>query len=171
MKKSVVLLALILALLMSGCGKGDAPDTEPLPDADVESVEEGDDAAAQEESGTEPTDYAAYMASVEEESRAICDFLENEAMTQADMNAKSQELYELWDGALNYLWGEVKKQLPEEEFDKLLEEQLAWIEAKEEAVAEAGTEVEGGSLYPLVVNSKAAELTEERVYQLYELVK
>ena len=42
---------------------------------------------------------------------------------------------------------------------------------KEAAVEEAGKEVEGGSMYPLVVNSEAAKLTEERVYELYEQLK
>ena len=36
---------------------------------------------------------------------------------------------------------------------------------------EAGKEVEGGSMYPLITNTKAAEITEERVYEFYELLK
>ena len=98
------------------------------------------------------------------------DYLENEAMSQYDMNVKSQELYELWDDALNYLWGEIRNVLPAAEFEKLLDEQLTWIEDKEKAVEEAGKEVEGGSMYPLVVNSVAAEITEERVYDFVELL-
>ena len=111
------------------------------------------------------------MASVEEQSDAIKYSLENDVLNQSELNMKSQELYELWDGALNYLWGELKNQLPEDQFAELLKEQLTWIDQKEQAVTEAGKEVEGGSLYPLVVNSTAAEITEERVYELYELLK
>lgn len=51
----------------------------------------------------------SYMSSLKEQSDAIRYFLENEAMTQSDMNVKSQELYTLWDDALNYLWGELQK--------------------------------------------------------------
>ena len=41
-----------------------------------------------------------------------------------------------------------------------------------EAAAEAaGKEFEGGSMYPLIVNTEAARLIEERVYKLYELLK
>ena len=87
------------------------------------------------------------------------------------MNLKSQELYELWDGALNYLWGELKDSLPEEDFSKLLDEQRIWIVEKEKSVEEAGKEVEGGSIYSMVVNMEAAKITEERVYELYELLK
>ena len=87
------------------------------------------------------------------------------------MNSKSQELYELWDNALNYLWSELKRILPEEEFLELQDEQLVWITEKEAAQKEAGSEVEGGSLYPLVVNGRGAAITEERVYEFYEILK
>ena len=36
---------------------------------------------------------------------------------------------------------------------------------------EAGKEFEGGSIYPLIINEEGARLTEERVYELYELLK
>jgi uncharacterized protein YecT (DUF1311 family) len=109
-----------------------------------------------------------YISSVEERSDAIKDCLENEVLTQSEMNEKSKELYDLWDGALNYLWAELKKGLPEEDFNILLDEQRMWIADKEAAVEAAGSEVEGGSMYPLVVNSVAAQITEERVYELME---
>lgn len=111
------------------------------------------------------------IASVEEQSKSIKTFLENDALTQADMNMKSQELYELWDEALNYLWGELKSSLSQEKFEKLLDEQRIWIVEKEKTIKEVGKEVEGGSLYSLIINSEAAKLTEERVYELYELLK
>ena len=114
---------------------------------------------------------AAYLTSVQEESNSIKYYLEFEAMSQGDMNSKSLELYELWDGALNYLWGELKIALSETEYEPLLAEQRTWIADKEAAIAEAGQEVEGGSLYPLVINSVGAQWTEERVWQLYALLQ
>lgn len=116
-------------------------------------------------------DYESYMASLKEQSDAIKYSLENEALTQYDMNMKSQELYQLWDNALNDLWKDIENTLQGEAYDLLLEKQLSWIEEKEKAVEEAGKEVEGGSMYPLVVNSEAAAITEERVYDLYEILK
>lgn len=112
-----------------------------------------------------------YMASIKEESDKMKESLEQGTLTQLEMNMKSKELYDLWDGALNYLWGEIKDMLSEEEFKMLLEEQRLWIVEKEKAVKEEGKESEGGSIYALIVNVKAAELTEERVYELYELLK
>lgn len=41
---------------------------------------------------------------------------------------------------------------------------------KEKSVEETGKEFEGGSIYPLVVNIENAKITEERAYELYELL-
>lgn len=111
------------------------------------------------------------IAASEEWALTIRASLEHDTLTQADMNVKAMELYENWDAALNTLWSELKERLPEDEFNVLLEEQRVWIADKEAAVKEAGKEVEGGSLYALVVNMKAAEITEARVYELYEMLK
>lgn len=88
--------------------------------------------------------------------------------TQADMNMAAQERYLIWDDALNSLWAVLKDVLPEEEMAQLTREELAWIKEKEAAVEAAGAEVEGGSIYPAVVNGTAARLTRERVYELLE---
>ena len=116
-------------------------------------------------------DLENYMASIKEQSDSIQYFLENEALTQMEMNEKSQELYELWDGALNYLWSELQNVLSEDEFGELRDKQRTWISEKEKTVEEAGKEFEGGSMYSMVVNGEAAGITEERVYELYELLK
>lgn len=123
---------------------------------------------AVKENSTE-VDMDAYITSIKEQSDAIRASLRNDPLTQAEMNVKSQELYELWDGALNYLWGEVKILSSEEEFTRLLDEQRLWIAEKEEKIKNVGKDTEGGSLYPLVVNGEAARITEERVYMLYDL--
>ena len=98
-------------------------------------------------------------------------YLEHEAVTQSDMNEKAQELYVLWDTALNELWADLEDALPEDDFDALLDEQLTWIDDKEAAVKAAGADVEGGSMYPMVTNSEAAAITQQRIYELYELLK
>ena len=111
------------------------------------------------------------MADIEAQSDAMKKSLAEDDLTQFELNMKSKELYDLWDGALNYLWGELKTTLPEDEFAVLTQEQLQWIEAKEQAVTEAGRPYEGGSIYALIVNDEAAAITESRVYELYGLLK
>ena len=161
MKKSIVMLLLVITLLTSGCTNSASTNAE----------QENSNIEHNEAMGYDISSVNEYMKSVEEQSSDIKYFLENEAMTQLDMNEKSKELYELWDGALNYLWGELKTNLPEEAYAKLLDEQRAWIVEKEDAIEEAGKDFEGGSMYPLVINSEGVVITEKRVYELYEILK
>ena len=90
------------------------------------------------------------------------------SLTQADLNSKSQEIYELWDSALNQLWDVLKKSKTSQEMEKLLSEQRQWIQEKEAAAKDAGAPYEGGTLQSMAVSQKAAELTKERVYELLE---
>lgn len=159
MRKRTLILTLLMAVFMIGCGN-----------EDIKESNETQIMESEEDFDTEIDELDAYMTSIKEKSDRIKASLENDELTQREMNIKSQELYELWDGALNYLWDELKSCLSEEEFSKLLDEQRTWITKKEKSVEEAGKEVEGGSLYPLVVNMEAAKITEERAYELYELL-
>lgn len=88
--------------------------------------------------------------------------------TQADMNQAAKERYRIWDDFLNSLWRVLLDVLPKDTMDPLTREQLAWIEEKEAVLADAGTQVEDGSIYPAVVSGTAARLTRERVYELLE---
>lgn len=200
MKKSILLWLLAVAILAAGCAgpENDAQQTtasttgvpvqtttaatiaetqaekettaatEPIAATETTSPEETQ--AQQTEPAATNDELDDYMASLEAQSDAIKAALE-QAQSQSEMNQKAQELYVLWDDALNELWGKLRDSLPEDEFDKLLDEQIQWIEDKENAVEEAGREYENGSLYPLVTNSEAADITEQRVYELYELLK
>ena len=156
MNRTLLMLILAIALLAGDFGSKDTtPQTLPATEGAFEETSSLDD----------------YMASVREQADSIEAYLEQTATTQADMNQASQELYELWDGAMNVLLDALKESLSDEEFEALLSEQSDWSAAREKTAAEAGKDFEGGSMYPLIVNSEAAALTEARVYELYELLK
>lgn len=107
----------------------------------------------------------------EEEAAALEDTIMNDPnLTQADLNEKSQQMYEIWDLTLNEIWEVLKRNLNAEDMAVLTEKQLDWIAMKEESMKEAGAEVEGGSMYGMVVAQRGAELTKERVYELMEIV-
>ncbi|MBQ2955019.1 MAG: DUF1311 domain-containing protein [Clostridia bacterium] len=112
-----------------------------------------------------------YLVFIQEQASVLAASLENDPLTQAELNLKSQELAALWDAALNAVLSKLQGSLSEEELAVLTAEQQTWMEEKDKAVEEAGKEVQGGSIYPLIVNSEAARLTEERVFELYERLK
>ena len=112
-----------------------------------------------------------YLASVREQADLISASLEKDPLTQFDMNQKSAELAELWDLAMNAVWNVLEGTMTKEELFTLTENQQEWIAVKDAVVEKAGAEVQGGSMYPLVVNSEAARLTEERVSDLYGLLR
>ena len=148
MKKTIIALLLLclMAVCMTGCQKKD-------------------------DSAVDKAELANYLASVENQSNVLKASLENDPLPQVDMNMKSEELRQLWDAALTMMLDEAKSALSEAEWTALTEAQNAWTAATETAVAAAGKDWEGGSMYPLVVNMEAAKLTEARVHELYERLK
>lgn len=171
MKKYLWVLLVAFALLVSGCSREIPTETEPATVTIPETTAAPETTVPPTEATYDTSEIDAYLASVKEESEALKYYLQYEAMIQFDMNEKSQDLFALWDIALNYLWDELKVILPEEKFAPLLEEQRAWITERENAMEEAGKEVEGGSMYSQVYNSEGAKWTEERVWELYALLQ
>lgn len=113
----------------------------------------------------------AFVTSMTQQSDAIKASLENDALTQIEMNEQSQALRDLWDRAMNYMLGAIQREMSEEKFAELMAAQELWIAERDAAAEEAGKAVEGGSLHTLTVNMEAARLTEERVSELYEMQK
>ena len=126
----------------------------------------------EEPSGEEALEWSRQIREKVLAAQEEADRLEAEgqnALSQADMNGLSGEIYRVWDDALNEIWGILTEHMDPEEMERLTEEERIWIRGKEAAVQEAGADVEGGTLYPLVTNGKAADLTRKRVYELASL--
>lgn len=108
----------------------------------------------------------------EEEAAALEEAIINDPnLTQTELNDNSYRMYQIWDVTLNEIWEILKQNLNADDMAALTEEQLNWIAMKEASMKEAGEEVEGGSMYGMVVNQTGAKLTKERVYELLEIVK
>lgn len=161
MKKTILILMLALVILAAGFAAGCANEA---PDANVNQENTVNDTVSNEA-------IDEYLASVKAQSDAINTSFENDPLTQTELNMKAEELSNLWDGALNYLLNELENRLPEDEFAKLQDDQLVWIAERDKATAAAGAEFEGGSFHAFVVNTEAARITEERVLELYEMLK
>lgn len=74
--------------------------------------------------------------------------------------------YLKWDGLLNEIYGELKKQLSQNEMDSLRNEQRQWIKYRDSEAEKAGAEFEGESMQPLEYNATRSELTRLRCYEL-----
>lgn len=111
------------------------------------------------------------ISSYEEWAASLEDSIRNDSLTQAEYNEKTQQLYELWDSALNAVWDILKRTQDAETMNRLTVEEREWIEWKEQTVAEAGAGFEGGSMQPMIMNQKAAEVTKDRAYELLGLLE
>ena len=154
MKRSIyskIMAVLIMVLLCTACGE-DKSTQDPPAEQQMQTME-------------------ATIAAAAEEAASLEEALQNEPLDQMEMNETAGAIYTIWDDLLNDIWGMLQEELDDETMAKLKEEQLDWIVWKEDVVEAAGAEVEGGSMYPLVTNLKAAELTEERVYVLAEYLQ
>ncbi len=109
---------------------------------------------------------AEVISYAEEKNPEAENKLYNEAVTQLEMNLAAEELFELWDNALNNVWVLLEENLSEEDMTALREEEREWIEYKEAKTEEAGAEHEGGSMQSMVKAQKTAKLTKARVYDL-----
>lgn len=113
----------------------------------------------------------AIVEKTKAETDVLEDKLENEPLSQLDMNWTSGEIYEKWDNTLNDIWKIMNESLPESKMSELKTEQKAWIKEKDKQVQAVYDEYEGGSIQSLMANSKGTELTKKRVYELIEYVK
>ena len=114
-------------------------------------------------------DLKANLTFTEEWAASIEDSIKNDLLTQTELNEKTQELYVLWDSTLNRVWSVLKQTQDEETMSLLTVEEREWIALKEQTVAEAGADFEGGTMQAMIMNQKAAEMTKARVYELMEL--
>ena len=164
MKKIVLFMMMALVILTAGFASGCSNEE---PDANINQ----ENTATEQNNTVNIEAIDEYLASVKAQSDAINTSFENDPLTQTELNLKAAELAELWDGAVNYLLDELKNRLSEDEYSKLQDDQLAWAAERDKATAEAGAEFEGGSLHSFIVGTESARITEERVNELYEMLK
>ena len=87
-------------------------------------------------------------------------------MPQQDAKDASYKWYLIWDVELNDLWSRITDEIDPDKKQALVEEQRNWVKRKEANVYEAGVEFEGGSMQPLLENSKSRSFTRKRCYEL-----
>lgn len=120
--------------------------------------------------GNTTEDYYAHLEEVETQANTILN--SGQQVTTVDINDMCNQVYTLWDNELNYVYQELKKILPDSEFQVLRQEELDWINYRdtqaEAATAEFRTPGSSavGSGATAAYISRKTEVTKERVYEL-----
>lgn len=94
--------------------------------------------------------------------------LDTVSMDQQSMNQAAAANCENWNNLLSRVWSWLKENLDQKEMEALTEEQREWSKQREQAVREAGKEMEGGSMQPFLEYSENAVLTRKRVRELMD---
>ena len=91
--------------------------------------------------------------------------------TQVEMNQCAAIAYREADAELNAIYKPARSRLPESGASALRDAQHAWITYRDKACEAEGSQYEGGSIQPLVVNNCLTRLTRERVAGLKILME
>lgn len=89
---------------------------------------------------------------------------------QMELNDTAGELFNTWDAALNDVWQLLGRVLDTETFQRLTDDERAWIDSKEAAVHDASDLYREGSIYPLIYYSTAADWTRSRLFTLSQWI-
>lgn len=143
-------------------GSREIPAETPAAEGGTENqAPQNTEAAGQTDSGQE--DYYAHLLALEEQEAAIYGSISGDT---ASLIEASNQVYQMWDDELNYVYQEYKKTLTEEEFQVLKQEELGWIDARDAAAEQTAQEWSGGSGAAYAVRGTEIEYTKQRVYEL-----
>lgn len=90
------------------------------------------------------------------------------AVTTAEMRDCVNRRYAEVDDELNRVYKQLLAQLDPERRELLRAAQRAWIAFRDKNAAFVASEVEGGTLYPIIEISERASMTERRIEELKE---
>lgn len=89
--------------------------------------------------------------------------------TQLDMNDCAAMEYQRVDSELNAVYAEYRKRLSPSQAQQLKAAEVAWIKFRDASCIFETSEVEGGSIHPLVYHDCLATKTRERIAALKAL--
>lgn len=94
----------------------------------------------------------------------------NNPQTQTEMNACAGLAYQQAEKKLNQVYQQLLPQLSSSRRQKLISAQQAWIKFRDSSCAFERSEVEGGTMAPLIYSSCLADVTEQRTQRLQEYI-
>lgn len=156
MKRYIVFI--MIGLLIVGCSKESTEDKNTAV-KDTDKTETVNSISKKEE-------YLKMLDAVEESIKEFDESTENGS--QSEMNQVQTEIFKKWDIALNEIYGELEKTLPQNEMNQLREKQREWIKYRDATAQEESNLYEGGTLQPLQYADTLTRITKERCYELVE---
>ena len=93
---------------------------------------------------------------------------EDGSLTQTEMNQLATELYTIWDNTMNDMYNVLKDTVSKNVKESFVAYQESWVKEREMENKKIQIEYKDGSIATLSAMMKAAEMTEERVYELKE---
>lgn len=149
-------------------GSGITADISPETSADSSSADSGTAGTDSTKTGVDTMD--GLMDTLNKTAK-LEERLQKENLTQEEMNELSDELYKAWDAQLNTTWKQMKRTLDTDTMEKITKEQREWLKERDIMIQEAGKGYEGGSIQSMLMSTEGAELTRERVYDLFEYLR
>ncbi|WP_264740561.1 lysozyme inhibitor LprI family protein [Cytobacillus firmus] len=126
---------------------------------DGESVESSNDQNENHESNKD--EYLKKLNKMEEADRYA-----EAKTTTAELVEQEAERYRTWDEELNKIYNLLEEQLDKGQMDQLRDEQLNWIQQRDETAKKSSLKYKGGSMEPLEYVATQASLTRKRCYLL-----
>ncbi|WP_187355509.1 lysozyme inhibitor LprI family protein [Paenibacillus tengchongensis] len=190
MRQSLLFMLMVCGLALAGCGTDAANNTgsagpsqsaqetaAPAPtspaSASPEPAQQATAAPAASPATDEPPAASGtkqeYLDKLNAVEAGLSDLQDLRAGSTASMIEAAGEEYARWDEALNQIYAELKRRLPESEMAELKEKQLDWITYRDHTAEEAALKFEGGTMQPLEHASVLAGVTKDRCYELVEM--
>lgn len=98
----------------------------------------------------------------------LAETAKNSGMTTLEMNDYASAAYEQWDAMLNEIYGVIKEQMSDTDFEKLKEEERQWIVDRDATAKQNALKYEGGTMANLEYISSLENITKDRCYELVE---
>lgn len=95
-----------------------------------------------------------------------------DSLSESDMTSMKnlqQQEHDKWDEELNIIYNKIKKDLPEETFISIRDEERQWIKDRDEKAAVAASAYQGGSMESFIYTSTLTDVTIERTYELVDI--
>ena len=105
------------------------------------------------------------------QNTALLQSVNQDSNDQSDMNDIAAQRYELWLETLDKLWPALEHKLDPDDMQALRVSQLEWSVWKAEELAKAIVEASDGALSATVFHSDGADMLEQRVYYLLNILE